>query len=754
MNNDEVYLQNIINYILYENRKKPLTLDELYSCLSSDYGIELTIPVKKEVLSILSEGLINYDYFMENDKYCLIDNSDYRVGIYYNEEREQDVVPIAFYFSKQYFDSTGKYKLYANEAKIHGNFVGASTGDIVLLKKKKSFFRIVKILSRLNSVTYGKVVNINNNYYIEPFDRSFSSITIQLEGNNFSEGDIVTVQLKEDKENGLYTAEVIEQVHTDSDFNEETMIEAAKLGMPVGYSKESIEQSNMLPSSISDKDKIERINLTEDDIFSIDGVGSKDKDDAICSKILENDNFYLNVDITDIPAFISLDSPLGADAFRKGNSNYSRETFEAMFPKNITNGLLSLNEGVERLTFSGNFEYDKFGNLLKSDFFLAYIQSRLSMTYEDVNKLFVGTLDDKKYEPFINDLFRARELAYLLRKKRIENGALIFQQPKQTFIYDENCTPIDSVVKYPGDAEIIIEEFMLAYNTNLAKFAHENKIPFIYRVLPKPRFGRLNNFLDLLNSIGQPFSYSASDILPKKGFRADYFQLLIKHVESLVSVSDDFKKIVPILTKELISCMERAHYDVIYDTHTAIGDYYTHGSSEVRRDVDYFNSSSCHACYFEKNPLIKENNRKKYSALAYIHADRANKMEIISEEIESRIKRLDTIKYFQNCEQDEFVGVVSKMLGWGMEVQFENGLKGIIPFSMIGDDFLFDGTMAYSPITGVYYQLFDQLRLRKLDYSLEFGDVYFDVVEKVKENPFFHNSEEKIKKMILRRNGD
>jgi len=225
-------------------------------------------------------------------------------------------------------------------------------------------------------------------------------------------------------------------------------------------------------------------------------------------------------------------------------------------------------------------------------------------------------------------------------------------------------------------------------------------------------------------------------------------------VESLVSVSDDFKKIVPILTKELISCMERAHYDVKYDTHTAIGGPYVHGSSEVRRIVDYFDSSSCHACYFEKDPLIRENNRKKYSALAYIYAEQANKMEIISEEIESRIKRLDTIKYFQNCEEEEFVGVVSKMLGWGMEVQFENGLKGIIPFSMIGDDFLFDGTMAYSPTTGVYYQLFDQLRLKKSDYSLEFGDVYFNVVEKVKENPFFHNSEKKIKKLILRKNGD
>ena len=754
MNNDEVNLQNIINYILYENRKKPLTLEELYSCLFSDYGIELTVSVKKEVLSILSEGLKNYDYFMENDKYFLIDNSDYRVGIYYNEERERDVVPTAFYFSKQYFDSTGNYKLFANEAKIRGNFVGASTGDAVLLEKKNSSFRIVKILSRADSIIYGTVVNINDNYYIEPFDRSFYSITIQLEGNNFSVGDIVTAQLKEDKGNGLYTAEVFEQVHTDSDFNEETMIEAAKLGMPVGYSKESIEQSNMLPSSISDIDKVGRRNLTEEDIFSIDGVGSKDKDDAIFSKTLENDNFYLNVDITDIPAFISLDSPLGHDAFRKGNSNYSRETFEAQLPKNITNGLLSLNEGVERLTFSGNFEYDKFGNLLKSDFFLAYIQSRLSMTYEDVNKLFTGSLADKKYEPFIKDLFRARELAYLLRDKRIEKGALIFQQPKQSFIYDENHTPIDSVIKYPGDAEIIIEEFMLAYNTNLAKFAHDNKIPFIYRVLPKPRFGRLNNFLDLLDSIGQPFPYSASDILPKKSFRADYFQLLIKHVESLVSVSDDFKKIVPILTKELISCMERAHYDVKYDTHTAIGGPYVHGSSEVRRDADYFNSCSCHACYFEKNPLIKENNRKKYSILARIHAERANKMEIISEEIESRIKRLDTIKYFQNCEQDEFVGVVSKMLGWGMEVQFENGLKGIVPYSMIGNDLLFDGTMVYSPTTGVYYQLFDQLRLEKSDYSLEFGDVYFNVVEKVKVNPFFHNSEEKIKKMILRKNED
>jgi len=754
MNNDEVNLQNIINYILYENRKKPLTLDELYSCLSSDYGIELTIPIKKDVLSILSEGLKNYDYFMENDKYFLIDNSDYRVGIYYNKERERDVVPTAFYFSKQYFDSTGKYKLYANEAKIRGNFVGVSTGDAVLLEKKKSSFRIVKILSRADSIIYGTVVNINDNYYIEPFDRRFYSITIQLEGNNFSVGDIVTAQLKEDKGNGLYTAEVIEQVHTDSDFSEETMIEAAKLGMPVGYSKESIEQSNMLPSSISDIDKVGRRNLTEEDIFSIDGAGSKDKDDAIFSKTLENDNFYLNVDITDIPAFISLNSPLGRDAFRKGNSNYSRETFEAMFPKNITNGLLSLNEGVERLTFSGDFEYDKFGNLLKSDFFLAYIQSRLSMTYEDVNKLFVGSLDNIKYEPFIKDLFQARELAYLLRNKRIENGALIFQQPKQTFIYDENHTPIDSVIKYPGDAEIIIEEFMLAYNTNLAKFAHDNKIPFIYRVLPRPSFKRLSKFLKLLDSIGEPFPYSASDILPKKDFRADYFQLLINHVEDLAFVSDDFKKIVPVLTKELISCMERAHYDVRYDTHTAIGGPYVHGSSEVRRIVDYFDSSSCHACYFEKDPLIRDNNRKKYSALAYIYAERANKMEIISEEIESRIKRLDTIKYFQNCEQDEFVGVVSKMLGWGMEVQFENGLKGIVPNSMICDDLLFDGTMVYSPTTGVYYQLFDQLRLKKSDYSLEFGDVYFDVVEKVKENPFFHNSEEKIKKLILRKNGD
>lgn len=754
MSNDEINLKNIINYVLYEYRKNPLTIEDIYSCLSSNYGIELTIPVKKEVLSILSEGLNNYNYFMENDRYCLIDNSDYRVGIYYNLERKRDVVPIAFYNSKQYLDSDGNYKLFVNKAKICVNFNDVSTGDVVLLEKNKSSFKIVKVLYRANSVIYGKVTCINNIFYLEPFDRSFSSLTVQLEGDNFSIGDIVTVQLKKDKGNGLYTAEVVEQVCTDSDFSEETMIEAAKLGMPVGYSKESIEQSNMLPSSITDKDKIGRKNLANFSVFSIDGEKSKDKDDAVYLKRLENGNFYLIVNITDIPSFISLDSPLGADAFRKGNSNYSRETFEAQFPKNITNWLLSLNEGVERLTFSGIFKFDENCNLLNSDFFSAYIQSRLSMTYEDVNKLFAGTLDDKKYKPFINDLFCARELAYLLRNKRIENGALIFQQPKQSFIYDENLIPIDSVVNYPGDAEIIIEEFMLVYNTNLAKFAHENKIPFVYRVLPKPSFKRLSKFLKLLDSIGEPFPYSVSDIIPKIGFRTDYFQMLIRHVENLAFVSDDFKMIVPILTKELISCMERARYDVDYAPHMAIGDYYTHGSSEVRRDIDFFNSSSYHACYLEKNPLIKENNIKKYSVLAIIHADRANKMELISEEIESRIKRIDTIKYFQNCEQDEFVGVVSKILSWEMEIQFENGLKGIVPYSTLGDGILFDGRMVYSPTTGVYYQLFDQLRLRKKDYSLEFGDVYFDVVEKVKENPFFHNSEEKIKKMILRKNGD
>ncbi len=462
------------------------------------------------------------------------------------------------------------------------HFNSALDGDIVLVKitsglngDKKKEGEVVKVISRERDTIVGILQRNENFGFVTPTHSFGKDIYIPYRMMKDAKNQqLVVVKItswgtNEKKPEG----EIIEVIG--DPYNTNNMIEAliVREGMSETFSKPVLLEARNIPTTISKDEIAKRKDLRNLPIITIDGDDAKDLDDAVYVKKLPNGNYKLIVSIADVSHYIPEGSMLDQEAFKRGNSVYLVDRVLPMFPKEISNGICSLNPDEDKLTFTCEMEIDQNGKVVDSDTYKSVIKSVRRMTYTNVNRMIAGEEDALKEYADIKDMvMEMLELSKIIRQVKYNRGSIDFDLPEIKLILDEN-----GKVKYiknrdRGESERIIEDFMIAANETVAEKLFWLEVPSVYRTHEKPDPERIKN----LNETLSKFKYrihSLDEIHPKK------FQKIIE---------DSKERGINLLVHKLIlMALKQARYTVDNLGHFGLASgYYTHFTSPIRRYAD------------------------------------------------------------------------------------------------------------------------------------------------------------------------
>lgn len=733
---------------VFKREKKPISLEKLYQKVEEllsleQEGYSLTIDDKLAIDKALREGLDSYHYYQSpNNNFTLLRKTTYRLGRFHGNRLGEGFVTTNI----SYINKDGEQIVREEKYSVSkDNCKNAIDGDMVLVDigSNGSKPRIEKVVDRTLGDITGVITRVGASFYVTPLDKKKQGLTIYLEGQHI-EGEIVSVSIVDERDNNFYVAKIKEVFRHKDDPNEMARLEAFKCGMPEGFSEESENQLEYIPDVVSEEDKIGRYDFTEWEVFSIDGADTKDKDDCISYKKLPNGNTLLGVHIADVPKYVPTNSPIHKDAFRKGTSYYFGGCVEPQLPRKLSNGICSLNDGVERLCKTVLIEYDPEGNVVSRSLVPSVIKSRIGMTYDKVNDILKNGIVDEAYKPYENTLREMAKLAKKLRSDRVARGAINFNRPELKFIHDEKGKAIGVTHRYQDISENLIEEFMLAGNVNVFEILTEKGIPCPYRVHDVPNQERLTEFLKFLDVIGIPFNHSAEDICGNKHL----FQLLTEHIKQ-------GGVLYPMLCTNLIKCLSHAVYSPENIGHYGTGfDIYGHFTSPIRRLADDTVSRIIDDCYFEKDPIKRDRAIKKWKSVLPEFTTQASKMEKLEEEVEKQVNLLDTAVYMSNFIGQEFEGTVIAIGNNGLTIQLDNLLEGKVRLKNLPGEYVHNADkFTLLSLSGFSsYYVGDRLKLKLKETSIESKSVDFEVLEKIRENPI-DNGEISLDKIKQKKRG-
>lgn len=462
------------------------------------------------------------------------------------------------------------------------HFNSALDGDTVLVKitaglngDKKKEGEVVKVISRERDTIVGILQRNENFGFVTPTHSFGKDIYIPYRMMKDAKNQqLVVVKItswgtNEKKPEG----EIIEVIG--DPYNTNNMIEAliVREGMSETFSKPVLIEARNIPVTVSKEEIVKRKDLRDLSIITIDGDDAKDLDDAVYVKNLPNGNYKLIVSIADVSHYIPEGSMLDQEAFKRGNSVYLVDRVLPMFPKEISNGICSLNPNEDKLTFTCEMEIDQNGKVVDSDIYKSVIKSVRRMTYTNVNRMIAGEEEAlKEYSDIKDMVMEMLELSKIIRQVKYNRGSIDFDLPEIKLVLDE-----EGKVKYiknreRGESERIIEDFMIAANETVAEKLFWMEIPSVYRTHEKPDPERIKN----LNETLSKFKYrihSLDDIHPKK------FQKIIE---------DSKERGINLLVHKLIlMALKQARYTVDNLGHFGLASgYYTHFTSPIRRYAD------------------------------------------------------------------------------------------------------------------------------------------------------------------------
>lgn len=464
--------------------------------------------------------------------------------------------------------------------KVHFN--GALDGDTVLIKVKEGFYDktkkegdVVKILKRNRDTVVGTFQKRENFGFVVPNHAFGSDIFIPYRGmKKVEDGKLVVVKINSWGEKGKKPEGEIIEVLGSPD-NTDDLLEALirREGMSESFPDEAIAEARRIPVTISAEEKANRKDLTKLKIMTIDGDDAKDLDDAVYVEKLANGGYKLIVSIADVSHYIPVGSALDKEAQKRGNSVYMVDRVLPMFPKELSNGICSLNQGEDKLTFSCEIIYDEKGKVLSADTYKSVINTIHRMTYNNVNRMLAGEEAAlTEYADIVEEVKTMVELSKFIRAAKYNRGSIDFDIPESKVILDDKGK-VKQVKKIErGESERIIEDFMIAANEAIAEKIFWMEVPSIYRTHDKPDMERMV----VLNEILTKFKYrinSIEDVHPKK------FQAIIEDSKA--------KGTNLIVHKNILMALKQARYTKENTGHFGLASgYYTHFTSPIRRYAD------------------------------------------------------------------------------------------------------------------------------------------------------------------------
>lgn len=561
----------------------------------------------------------------------------------------------------------------------------AFSGDRVLvkLKKKSNGARqegiILKVIEHKKDTLVGTFQKNKNFGFVIPDDKKLCR-DIFISKKNFGKArnnHKVLVQITKYPQKGKKAeGKILEVIGNVNEAGIDMLSLIKDYDLPYRFPKDVVKEAQKFGDKINPNDIAGRVDLRgKYDIFTIDGEDAKDLDDAVCVQKLENGNYKLDVHIADVSHYVQENTLLDKEALLRGTSIYMLNRVIPMLPRELSNGICSLNEGQDRYTLSVSMEIDKKGKIISSEVYKGIINVTRRMSYKDVQAILDNSNEEivTKYKDYIADFKLMEELAKILKEKRITKGYLNLDIPESKIILDQDGYAID-VCKYETTfANEIIEQFMLAANETIAEKFYWLKAPFIYRVHEEPDIEKVKELNKLLFNFGYKIHVKEGKIYPAE------FSKILKEVEG--------KPEEKIVSNMILRTLKVAVYDSENKGHFGIASkYYCHFTSPIRRYPDLFIHRII-SKYLKNDYTMSEKQVEFYNKVAESDAKQSSDREKIATQVERDSIDIKKAEYMSKKIGEQYEGIISGVTQFGVFVELENTVEGLIRFENLGDEY-------------------------------------------------------------------
>ena len=620
----------------------------------------------------------------------------------------------------------------------------AMNGDIVSVKILESQTgsnregQIIKVLKREIKQVVGTFKKSDNFGFVIPDDKKIEDIFIPKSGwkkaktnqkvvveitkypekNRKAEGKIIEILGKID-EAGVDMLSIIRQFGLENEFPKSVLEEAKEV------SKESIELEG-------------REDYREKKIFTIDGESAKDLDDAICVDKNDDGTYTLGVHIADVSHYVKSGTSMDREALARGTSVYMLDRVIPMIPKELSNGVCSLNQKEDKYTLSVIMKIDNNGNVIDSDIKKGIINVKKRMNYHEVtaiiqreellknkeknadtkfkNAEYVSKVI-KENEEYIEEFEKMRELANILKERRKKEGYLSLDIPESEIILDDKGYPVEISAYENTEANEIIEQFMLTANETVAERFYWLNAPFIYRVHERPDEDKISELNKYLFNLGYKIKGKKDDIKPKA------FSQILDEVKG-----KDEEKVVANL---LLRTLKIARYEAENRGHFGIASkYYCHFTSPIRRYPDLFIHRII-SKYIEKDYNMKESWIEKYKTNAIKFAEISSECEQNATKAERESEAMKKAEYMEDKIGEEYDGIISSITNFGMFVELDNTIEGLIRFEDMDDYYIYNANdrTLFGKNKNKIYKIGNKVRIKVKYANKETRKIDFELIE-------------------------
>ncbi len=683
-----------------KNLQNAVTTEELVSQMGN-----LSIEEIGEVQKVLNEMVQNGEiYYTNKGKYILFENAqDIKIG-------EIDVNPKGF----------GFLLLPGDDIHIEKNMLnGAIDGDTVIVeitaRKPKLEGRVLRIFKRNLNNLVGQVKYIHGKPFMNLEDKR--KLIIELDPKSASscvDGTVITASIIKELKKNYYLARVDTIIGHKDDAGVDILTIAYKHEIYPDFSKKTLQEIENIPTEVKKEELVGRRDLTNETIFTIDGADTKDIDDAI-SLTKKNGNYFLGVHIADVSHYVREKTALNEDALNRGTSAYLADTVIPMLPHKLSNGICSLNEGVIRLTESCVMEINPKGEIVDFDIFESYIKSAKKMTYTDVNEIIMRNNVPAGYEPYADILKDMNELAHILKNRQTREGSIDFELDEAKIICDESGRACDIQRRVREDGEKLIEQFMIAANETVASCIENMDLPFIYRVHDVPSEEKIQDFLKFVSLLGYQVNAKIKDITPKT------MQAILDQLKD--------KKEYETLSANLLRSMKKAKYQRENIGHFGLASKsYTHFTSPIRRYPDLLVHRLLRRYLFEHK--IDDSIKELEPMITYI-AEQSSARELAAVEAEREVDDMKMAEYMEGHIGEEYEGKISGLTNFGMFVELDNLVEGLVHISAIGNEYFHynsDIMAIVGETSKKMYRLGDRVKVKVVGANKTEKQIDFEIV--------------------------
>ena len=567
-----------------------------------------------------------------------------------------------------------------------GNINNAVHGDKVMVeiiskKGERQEGRINKIVNRNLDNMVGEFMRDEKNKGYIQLDDERVKIRVEIDDDkslSAMPGHKVLVKVTNKLKDNNYKGIVVKVLGHKNDPGVDILSIIAKYGIKDEFSDEVMAEVDAIPTEVLPEEYNGRKDLREEVIFTIDGDDTKDIDDAISIKRLDNGNYVLGVHIADVSHYVQANMKLDEEAYDRGTSVYLADRVIPMLPHKLSNGICSLNPNVDRLAMSCVMEINEKGETVDYDIFESVICSKIQMTYKKVNKVIENNEIPEGYEEYSDALYLMKDLAGILRKMKEKRGYIDFEIDEIKLIIDENGAPTDIIKRERGTGEKIIEDFMIAANETVATHIYFMELPFVYRIHGEPSEEKIQNFLKFIGVLGYKINGRVQEITPHT-------------MQNILDQLKD-KKEFHILSNLLLLSMQKAVYDKNNIGHFGLASKcYTHFTSPIRRYPDTTVHRQLRTYLFEGK--IDRETTEFWDGRLPLLTEHSSYKERMSVECEREVDAMKSAEYMEQHIGEKYNGIVSSVMSFGMFVQLENLVEGLIRVDELKDDrYIFDET--------------------------------------------------------------